>query len=326
MTNTGKSDASSPSSGAAQNSPPEAMHPVAENSEGSELNKWIEKFKKGSLYAFGAMALLVLGTVVDVREKMTKLFPEPDLREIVKQLASDSPEVRIVALSELQVFESRKQSELQLGLVAVQELLARRVSTEIKKKEEALAASKREAGMAMQALSNLLKQADKHHTALQRPVLSRVDLSDLDLSGLYLRGTVWQDVNALNVRLVDTDLQGAIIDGSQLTRADASKADLVGATLKRVCLEGASLAHTKLGKARIVASDLNVASLRQADLSAAVLRESRMAGADLTGAILTGADLGTVTEWLPEQTAQAGMRNAALLPTTYLKVKLGICG
>ena len=290
------------------------------------LSKWFEKFKKGSVYAFGAMVLVVLGTAVDVREKLTQLFPEPDINEIVKQLASDSPEVRIVALSQLQIFESRKQSELQLGLVALQELLSRRIPTEKKKTEEALAASTREAGMAMQALSNLLKQADKHHTTLQRPVLARVDLSDLDLSGLYLRGTVWQDVNALNVRLVGTDLQGAIIDGSQLSRADVSKADLVGATLKRVCLEGASLANAKLAKARIVASDLNVASLLQADLSAAVLQESRMAGANLTGAILTGADLGTVTEWLPEQTAQAGMRNATSLPTTYTKVKLGICG
>lgn len=327
MTKESKRNSSPPSIGNVQNElQPSTFNQAVESTKVSNLHQWVEKFKKNPIYIIGGIVLTLLGTAVTAKKNWTELFPESDVTEIAKQLASDTPEIRMAALSQLQIFESKKQSELQLGLVVVQEMLSRRAPNDKKKNEDATVASKRETGMAMQALSNLLKQADKHQLPLQRPVFSRIDLTGLDLSGFYFRDTVWLDVNALDIRLVGTDLQGAHIDGTQLARVDASNADLTGATLKRVCLEGASLIQAKLIKARIIASDLNVASMQKADLTAATLQESRMAGADMTGAILTNADLGTATEWLPEQTAQAGKRDATSLPKTYSKVKLGICG
>lgn len=326
MTNDSKHDVSSPSADDAQNEAEISdFHQSVVQENGSNLNLWIEKLKKSTLYVVCAVALGLLGTAATIKNNISDLFPESEIKEFVKQLSSDAPEIRMIALSQLQAFESKNKNELQLGLLTIQEMLARRASIE-NGNEGITDASKREIGMAMLALSNLLRQVDKYHMPLQRPIFAGLNLSGVDLSGYYFRGTVWQDVNAHDLRLVGADLRDAHIDGAQFMRLDASRADFSGALLQRVCLEGASLVQTNLSKARIIRSDLNVASLRQADLTAATLQESRMAGTDLNGAILTNAELGTVIEWLPEQALQAGRGDAASLPATYRKVNLGICG
>ena len=123
------------------------------------------------------------------------------------------------------------------------------------------------------------------------PDLRVADLNSADLSGIYLSGSILNDVNLSAAKLREANLSGAELRRAYLMATDLSGAHLSEANLNEACLAGAQVVDAVLSWVSLRRSDLRGVNLSGTNLRGANLRDARLLGAYLGHAIFSAADL-----------------------------------
>lgn len=304
--------------------------PQALLSDTSPVEKVWASIKRNPVVASLIFLAPVVGGVATFGKSALELYqkwlPKVVIEEVVKNLASEAPEMRLTAIQQLSELRSSKPAEIATAIRSLETMINRRAP-----KWPSAASSPgpgSDIALAIVALGGLVKISDAKGMKIQAPTIDSVRLDGLDLSGAYMRGFMLSNVSLQGAIISSVDLEMSVLRDVQMARVIAHGTKLARATLEATCLEEATLIKADFSDSKVARSDFNAANMTNAVMTGAVLYETRFRGTILSGADLSNADFGSATELTKNQWLKAGARNDNFVrPKDEFKPSnLKICG
>lgn len=162
--------------------------------------------------------------------------------------------------------------------------------------------------------------------------LPRVDLSSKDLAGINLSEVGLVESNLTRTNLAGSHLQGASLRGANLTQANLAGANLIEASLRGAILNGADLSMSNLERAMLEGAALNperrwVDADFYGDDKDVVIKfmneESKRDSLILYSTLGHHYPVFDVVRFLPTNMANARLRGAKLLRTSFVRTLMG---
>jgi uncharacterized protein YjbI with pentapeptide repeats len=248
------------------------------------------------------------------------------LNQAITQLKDENPEVRLVAIHNLQTLAARSSE----NYILIKNIFTRYVRTHAtwKDTQAELSPDETESRADIRAILSFLTNRSMAVVAAQNSLklstyrvatgeeisseagrisgevnLRTADLRELHLTHGFMEGWVLTSAHLEKASLTRCFLTGVVLDDANLADADLSYADLPSASLKNANLSGANLSYADLPSA-----SLKNANLSGANLKAVLFYNTDVEGADFTDAINLTAD----------QIREAKNFDKAKLPTAIL--------
>lgn len=275
-----------------------------------------------------ALVAMVLGFIAYLATVLLPHRPEAGseqsrLETLVGDLESSSMERRILSASLLGNIEPKSGNEAD-NLVRVLESFINRRGALGKNRSNDNA--NQDLSAALTSLSSILKNADAHSFHVHPPELTRVNLSFIDLSNMYMRRASFLDSDLNDTILNKADFSNALFTGVQFSNAQAQGINLASARIQQSCVEESIFDDADLSCLETSSSDFNGSSFKNSKLSSASFKNTRLSFVNLEGADLTHTDLGTALELTTRQLQQARFADTATLPNPlFTKSRLTIC-
>ncbi len=277
-----------------------------------------------------ALVAAVIGIIISLftlRDKIKETFfvngSHPTIEIAAKNLADSSPELRTLGSQQLAEVGMKTLKDAEHSISILNTFLHREAA-----KAQGAQQTQQRADVldVLRALNGILKNADNKRWVVRKPVLEKLNLSNLDLSNIYLRGVRISETSFEGANLSNADFSGATLVVVRFDRAQAQGAKFIGVTIENSCMEGIDLTKADLSSAAVNNSDINSAILVEATLHEAKLLNTRVADADFRDSDLSSADLSDAREIKRGQLDRAKNVDSAQLPDPlYKQSRLRVC-
>jgi uncharacterized protein YjbI with pentapeptide repeats len=250
--------------------------------------------------------------------------PEAAIDTAARDLAGPSPELRVIAAKKLARVGMKTEDTAEKSILVLTTFLHHngKIPSNTRHSQE-----RGDVAAALQALGEILRNADKKGWVVKRPYIERLNFSGFDLPGLYLRGISISHTSFEDAILSDADLSQATLSNVRLDGAQGQKLNLSGTQIKWSCMERMDLTNADLHSIESWDSDFNRAILEEANLSGARLRNTNVAYANFGGSDLSSTDLSDALEVGKDQIEKARSTRGAKLPERlYKQSKVSVCG
>ncbi len=277
--------------------------------DGKSLKERILNHRAIVLLTLACGGLAAIATAIGNIEQISRYISgtPPEISEIIKNLASESIQLRIKGANDAGSLGNAPSKTLDTALQVLTATIQQRSNdpaTQMPGDVEA----------ALKSISKLLKAADTRSLKVVFPEFQGLNYFFADMHGLYLRGITIRESSLEDANLDGANLTDAKLQNVTLSRAKFQTAILSSAEIYSSCLENADFRKATLISTAVESSDLNGANFEEATLEGSKFTNSRLAYASFKEAGLRKADFGSALNLTNAQLESGRQRQDVIWP------------